>query len=87
MMAREPEQKPTHSSTTASPPDEPKKDKKATLVVRLLADYWDKEGTRHSAAYVDEHGEKHLTGALLELPAEEARQLVKTSAAERGDEY
>lgn len=69
-----------------APAEEPAR-KKSTLVVRLLADYWDKEGVRHSAAYTDENGERHLTGALIELPAEEARQLVKTPAAERGDEY
>jgi len=53
----------------------------------LLADYWDTQGVRHSCAYVDDNGEKRDHGALLELPANEARQLVKTSAAERGDEY
>ena len=60
--------------------------KEKTLVVRLLADYWDTQGVRHSCAYVDDNGEKRDHGALLELPANEARQLVKTSAAERGDE-
>lgn len=58
-----------------------------TLVVRLLADYWDRDGIRRSCAYVDENGEKRESGALIELPADEARALVKTSAAERGDEY
>ena len=67
-----------------TPDDKPKKD---MLVVRLLADYWDATGQRHSAAYVDDNGERHLTGALIELPTEEARKVVKTEAAERGDEY
>lgn len=57
------------------------------LVVRLLADYWDAQGVRHNAAYVDEDGEFHPSGALVELPVEEARKLVKTEAGERGDEY
>jgi hypothetical protein len=61
--------------------------KEKTLVVRLLADYWDAQGVRHSCAYTDENGEKRSEGALIELPANEARQLVKSSAAERGDEY
>jgi hypothetical protein len=69
----------------AAAPEKPKDDNKK--VVRLLADYWDAEGVRHSAAYVDENGERHLSGALVELPAEEARKVVKTEAAERGDEY
>jgi hypothetical protein len=69
----------------AAAPEKLKDDNKK--VVRLLADYWDAEGVRHSAAYVDENGERHLSGALVELPAEEARKVVKTEAAERGDEY
>jgi len=61
--------------------------KEKMLTVRLLADYWDAQGVRHSAAYIDTHGEERDHGALLELPADEARALVKTSAAERGDDY
>lgn len=57
------------------------------LVVRLLADYWDSDGVRHSASYVDDNGEKHETGALIELPATEARALVKGPNAERGDDF
>ena len=64
------------------PKAEPKK-----LTVRLLADYWDSEGVRHSASYVGKDGEKYESGALIELPPEEARALVKTHAAERGDDY
>lgn len=82
--------KPASSDTTAAKADSKPAEadsKKKTLVVRLLADYWDKDGVRRSCAYIDDNGEKHATGALIELPAEEARQLVKTSAAERGDEY
>lgn len=57
------------------------------LVVRLLADYWDSDGVRHSANYIDDNGEKHETGALIELPATEARALVKGPNAERGDDF
>jgi hypothetical protein len=71
----------------AAAPAQEEKPKDTKKVVRLLADYWDAEGTRHNAAYVDENGEFHPTGALVELPAEEARKVVKTDAAERGDEY
>lgn len=67
------------------PKAEDKKEK--TLTVRLLADYWDAQGVRHSASYVDKNGEMRETGALIELPAAEARQLVKTPAAERGDDF
>jgi hypothetical protein len=73
-------------ASAPAPASEEKPKKADTLVVRLLADYWDADGVRHSAAYV-ENGELHPTGALVELPGEEARKLVKTSAAERGDEY
>lgn len=74
------------SDTTGSPADaKPKKGDK--LVVRLFSDYWDMEGVRHSAAYTDDKGVFHQSGALIELPGEEARRLVKTDAAERGDEY
>jgi hypothetical protein len=66
-------------------PDEATGGKK--LVVRLLADYWDADGVRHSASYIDENGERREDGALIELPEAEARKLVKTPAAERGDEY
>ena len=65
----------------------PEKPDTKLKVVRLLTDYWDASGVRHSSAYTDEDGEVHLTGALVELPAEEARALVKTDGAERGDEY
>ncbi len=64
---------------------EPKAEK--TLTVRLLADYWDSNGVRQSCKWVDENGEEREDGRLLELPAAEARHLVKTSVAERGDEY
>ncbi len=64
---------------------EPKAEK--MLAVRLLADYWDAQGVRHSCKWVDENGEEREDGAMLELPAAEARHLVKTTAAERGDEY
>ena len=70
----------------AEPKAEAKKEEKK-LVVRLLSDYWDRDGVRHSASWVDENGETRETGALIELDAVEARQLVKTSAAERGDDY
>jgi hypothetical protein len=73
------------AAAPAPAPEE--KSKEGKKVVRLLADYWDAEGIRHSAAYVDDNGETHLTGALVELPAEEARKVVKTDVAERGDEY
>ena len=58
-----------------------KSDKK--LAVRLLADYWDGDGVRHSASYVDANGETRETGAIIELPASEARHLVKSAAADR----
>jgi hypothetical protein len=70
----------------AEPKVEEKKEAKR-LTVRLLADYWDAEGVRHSASYVDKNGETRETGALIELDAAEARALVKTHAAERGDDY
>jgi hypothetical protein len=69
------------------PEAETKPKKSDKLVVRLLADYWDADGTRHTASYIDENGEYRATGAMIELPTEEARKLVKTNAAERGDEY
>ena len=72
---------------TEAPKAEEKKAEPKKLVVRLLADYWDKDGVRHSASWVDENGEMRETGAMIELEAAEARQLVKTSAAERGDDY
>jgi hypothetical protein len=80
-MAEKPADKPATDHT------DDKAKKKDTLVIRLLADYWDATGTRQSASYTDENGEFHATGRMLELPAEEARKIVKTSAAERGDEY
>lgn len=71
--------------------EEPKEEAKGKsgkkLAVRLRSDYWDASGERHSAAYVDKNGEKRETGAIIELPAEEARALVKSGAAERGDDY
>jgi hypothetical protein len=67
--------------------EEKKPAKKSTLAVRLLADYWDAEGNRHKASYVDANGEARESGAIIELPAEEARALVKTHAAERGDDF
>ena len=73
------------SAPAAAKTDDTPKD--AKKVVRLLTDYWDAQGTRHSAAYVDDNGEFQTSGALVELPTEEARALVKTAAAERGDEY
>lgn len=78
-MAKEPEPK---AEEKVEDKKEPKK-----LAVRLLADYWDAEGVRHSASYTDKNGEYRETGAIVELSAEEARQLVKTHAAERGDDY
>lgn len=79
--------KPAPKADTPAPEADGKAKKSDKLVVRLLADYWDAEGVRHTAAYVDENGERRESGAIVELPAEEARKLVKTSAAERGDEY
>ena len=64
---------------------EPKEEK--LLTVRLLADYWDANGVRQTCTWVDENGETRETGRLIELPAAEARQIVKTAGAERGDEY
>lgn len=78
-MAEKPEVK-------EEPKEEPKKEGKK-LTVRLLADYWDKDGVRHSASYTDKNGEFRETGALIELDAVEARALVKTPAAERGDDF
>jgi hypothetical protein len=78
----------TKDETTVEP-DKPTTGAKAEkkLIVRLLADYWDKDGNRHSAGYVDKDGVIHETGKLVELEAAEARQLVKTAVAERGDDY
>ena len=78
MAEKEPE-------TKAEDKAEKKAEKK--LAVRLLADYWDSDGVRHSASYVDANGETHATGAIVELPPAEARALVKSDAAERGDDY
>lgn len=79
--------KPVPKPDVPAPHEDDKPKKGGKLVVRLLADYWDFQGTRHSASYTDDHGEFHEIGALIELPVEEARRLVKTDAAERGDEY
>ena len=79
--------KPDPKADTPAPAAESKAKKSDKLVVRLLADYWDSEGTRHTASYTDDNGEYRHTGRMIELPAEEARKLVKTDAAERGDEY
>ena len=75
------------TETKAEEPKAEEKKEGKKLVVRLLADYWDNEGVRHSASYTDKNGEFRATGALIELDATEARALVKTAAAERGDDF
>jgi hypothetical protein len=84
---KKPEPVSQKSETKAEEPEKVEKKESKKLVVRLLADYWDRDGVRHSASWVDENGETRETGALIELDAVEARALVKTSGAERGDDF